>query len=399
MGISQNFDKNLKKSVKKQMPNLPANSKFIFQQLLKNSHQIEEDLEKKDMERHQSNKGHYCRCADGTLCHSTNASCYGQCCMGDVLAEYNVGNLRKVIRSLKETEDCRCPGNVLPGEYCDLNEICRAEAGGCFCREQDKVISNRDRRRELNELWKCLQNSDCSWGCCSSSGHCGGNKPCSGGDDGGGPSGESVSGYDTGIRRELEENITGCGKKEGKCCDGGDGRKCGAWTTMEDGDCKCSYGGPCCSGAQPSKVSRGDKDIEREMGEATSTASSGAYSTPRFWAKDKKNQRFAKQRWMPGAKYVKVKDKCKKFPYCNQGDINALEIWEKEIMRESAKNVSKKTGKSESEVREMIEKELAEIIRRSFYKSPVTDLVGGGKMNTPIGKIFSMGGNKPKYES
>ena len=79
------------------------------------------------------------------------------------------------------------------------------------------------------------------------------------------------------------------------------------------------------------------------MGEATTTASSGAYETPRFWAKDKKNQRFAKQRWMPGAKYVKVKDKCKTFPYCNQGDIDALEIWEKEMMRESAKNVAKKT--------------------------------------------------------
>jgi len=47
----------------------------------------------------------------------------------------------------------------------------------------------------------------------------------------------------------------------------------------------------------------------------------------------------------------------------------------------------------------MVENEIAEIIRRSFYKSPVTDLVGGGKMNTPIGKIFTMSGNKPKYES
>ena len=91
--------------------------------------------------------------------------------------------------------------------------------------------------------------------------------------------------------------------------------------------------------------SKEDKKWKKCM---TTTASSGAYETPRFWAKDKKNQRFAKQRWMPGAKYVKVKDKCKKFPYCNQGDINALEIWEKEIMRESAKNVSKKTGMSES---------------------------------------------------
>ena len=68
-------------------------------------------------------------------------------------------------------------------------------------------------------------------------------------------------------------------------------------------------------------------------------------------------------------------------------------------MKESAKNVSKKTGKPESEVREMIEKEIAEIIRRGFYKSPIKDLVGTGKMNTPIGKMFTMKGNKPKYES
>ena len=138
---------------------------------------------------------------------------------------------------------------------------------------------------------------------------------------------------------------------------------------------------------------------EAEMEEATTTDSSGAYSTPKFWSKDKKNQRFATQRWMPDAKYVKVKDKCKKFPYCNQGDINALEIWEKDIMKESAKKVSKKTGLPEKEVRKMIEKEIKEIIRRGFYKSPIKDLVGTGKMKTPIGKIFTMSGNKPKYES
>ena len=34
---------------------------------------------------------------------------------------------------------------------------------------------------------------------------------------------------------------------------------------------------------------------------------------------------------MPDAKYVKVKDKCKKFPYCNQGDINALELGKKTL--------------------------------------------------------------------
>ena len=69
-------------------------------------------------------------------------------------------------------------------------------------------------------------------------------------------------------------------------------------------------------------------------------------------------------------------------------------------MSEAAKNVSKKTGVSEDGVREMIEKELAEIIRRSLYKSPITDLVGKSKMDTPIGKIFTMNSNTgSKYES
>ena len=106
MGIEQNFDRKSRKSNEKTRCLVyQLTSKFIFQQLLKNSKEIEENL---DMERHQSNmeldsgKGYYCRCADGTLCHSTNAGCYGQCCMGDVLAEYNVGNLKKVIKNLKE---------------------------------------------------------------------------------------------------------------------------------------------------------------------------------------------------------------------------------------------------------------------------------------------------------
>ena len=48
-------------------------------------------------------------------------------------------------------------------------------------------------------------------------------------------------------------------------------------------------------------------------------------------------------------------------------------------------------------------KELEEIITRSFYKSPVTDpkagIVGVSKMNLPIGQMFTMSGNKPKYEA
>lgn len=43
-----------------------------------------------------------------------------------------------------------------------------------------------------------------------------------------------------------------------------------------------------------------------------------------------------------GGTYVKVKDKCKKFPYCNQGDINALEFFENNLVKEAINRVSKK---------------------------------------------------------
>ena len=47
---------------------------------------------------------------------------------------------------------------------------------------------------------------------------------------------------------------------------------------------------------------------------------------------------------------------------------------------------------------ELSEEELEEIIRRGFYHSPITSLVGNMQMNTPIGKMYTMKGNKPKYE-
>ena len=348
MGISQNFNKNLKKSIKKQTPHLPVGSKFIFQQLLKNSHHIEEDLE------------------DTTI------------------VEYNVGDLKQVIKNMK--------GELLmEKKNCDTHKDCPSKykkgwVGICKSGKCEKC-KNQNYPACLDPQWDGgMISQDSEVGMMDK--------------DMGMIKKESLNNL---IKRTVKENVTGCGRKEGKCCDGGDGRKCGAWTTMDNGDCKCSYAGPCCSGKDSVRDTRDtyhkSDDVEVEMGEATSTASSGAYVTPRFWAKNKKNQRFSTERWMPGAQYVKVKDKCKKFPYCNQGDINALKIWEQDIMKESAKKVAKKTGKSESEVREMVEKEIAEIIRRGFYKSPIKDLVGGGKMNTPIGKMFTMKGNKPKYES
>ena len=43
---------------------------------------------------------------------------------------------------------------------------------------------------------------------------------------------------------------------------------------------------------------------------------------------------------MPGAKRVQVKKKCKKFPYCNQGDIRALKIFENESVQNAIDSVS-----------------------------------------------------------
>ena len=180
---------------------------------------------------------------------------------------------------------------------------------------------------------------------------------------------------------------------------------------------------------------------EEEMDEETGAGSSGAYSQPAIWAKNNKNWRAVSDKNFPkyggpGATYVKVKDKCKKFPYCNQGDINSLEFYEADELMESIGRVSKRLGKPKSYIAKVImeamdssnlgkklkdtaderatksaknnkktrisKEELEEMITRSFYKSPVTDpkagIVGVAKMDLPIGKIFSMSGNKPKYE-
>lgn len=128
---------------------------------------------------------------------------------------------------------------------------------------------------------------------------------------------------------------------------------------------------------------------DEEMSEATTSASSGSYETPAFLAKSmsKKDWRGASKKMYPGGKFVKVKEKCKRYPYCNQGDINALELFEKDLMKETIQKVSKKTGKDSEHIKKLIEKELKEIVRRSLYKSPITDLVGIETIGKPISKI------------
>ena len=112
-----------------------------------------------------------------------------------------------------------------------------------------------------------------------------------------------------------------------------------------------AYSGPLFSSEEVKKV---------ETKEATSTASSGSYETNKIWAKSMsgKHWRNAKANYMPGAKRVQVKKKCKKFPYCNQGDIGALNIFENQMLNSIIKNISNRYDLHEDFIKEIISKEI-----------------------------------------
>ena len=120
-----------------------------------------------------------------------------------------------------------------------------------------------------------------------------------------------------------------------------------------------------------------------EVGEATSAADAGVYSTAYFLAANKKNWKGGSKPLYKGGKIVTVKDKCKKFPYCDQGDINALNL------TEAIDNVSNMTGKNVDYIGNLVENELSGMISRGIFKSPVTDLTGKEEMDLPTGNIYS----------
>jgi len=101
-----------------------------------------------------------------------------------------------------------------------------------------------------------------------------------------------------------------------------------------------------------------------EATEATGASSAGSYVTPAAWAKsmNKKDWRGKSKTQLPGGKFVQVKKKCKKFPYCNQGDIKALKLSEqKETLRKIIDKVSQKYNVSESFI--------IDILKSKFPKS------------------------------
>jgi hypothetical protein len=116
---------------------------------------------------------------------------------------------------------------------------------------------------------------------------------------------------------------------------------------------------------------------ETEMKEATLADSSGQYDVS-FSAgrkdplsiegeKSIKKSRAVKDKnfpkWGgPGSVFVKVKDKCKKFPYCNQGDIKSLEMFEIEGLKEAIETVSRKHNVPIKNIEDVVLEEIKKII-------------------------------------
>jgi hypothetical protein len=122
------------------------------------------------------------------------------------------------------------------------------------------------------------------------------------------------------------------------------------------------YSAPLFSQSQPEKSPEATKVKVVEEGltggetaEATATgASSGQYSTPGWVAPNKKQWRGRAKTQIPGGKFVTIKKKCQTFPYCNQGDINALKLSENHLVKNSISNVAKKFGLHEEIIRAIL---------------------------------------------
>jgi hypothetical protein len=93
-----------------------------------------------------------------------------------------------------------------------------------------------------------------------------------------------------------------------------------------------------------------------EFKEGASSASSGSYETPAAWAKStsKKDWRGKSKTQIPGGQFVQIKKKCKKFPYCNQGDIKALKLTNEDKLNKMISELSKKHNISETLIKKMI---------------------------------------------
>jgi hypothetical protein len=103
-----------------------------------------------------------------------------------------------------------------------------------------------------------------------------------------------------------------------------------------------------------------------EATEATGSGSMGGYESPSMWAKSTKKKDWGPSRktQIPGGGFVKIKKKCTKFPYCNQGEIGNLKITKNESVREVVKRVADKMGVNENTIITILEHEYEKINKR-----------------------------------
>jgi hypothetical protein len=152
-------------------------------------------------------------------------------------------------------------------------------------------------------------------------------------------------------------------------------------------DSSGSYSGPAFSGdtdviKRPISKIPNFQPNEQELGEVTDASSSGAFDVPAFGKSTKGGRRDPLKidgpdsiykgravtdknfpKWGgPDSVFVKVKEKCKKFPYCNQGNTGAIEIVreDKEI-QEAITQISKKYGISHQQVENIVLNEIKQI--------------------------------------
>lgn len=111
---------------------------------------------------------------------------------------------------------------------------------------------------------------------------------------------------------------------------------------------------------EASKVPTVESVVGGETVEATSSSSTGQYSTPGWIAPSAKKWRGLSKTQIPGGKFVQIKKKCQKFPYCNQGDIKALKLYENQLVKDSITSLSEKLGVNENVIKAIIQHELEE---------------------------------------
>ena len=131
----------------------------------------------------------------------------------------------------------------------------------------------------------------------------------------------------------------------------------------------------------PNTKSYGVNESEQEL-EEDGIQSSGSFDVPAFGKTTKggrrdplkidgpdsiyKGRAVTDKKWPrfggPKGVYVKVKEKCKKFPYCNQGNTGAIEfIHEDEEIQTAIKAASKKYGISLQEVEKIVLNDIKQI--------------------------------------